>query len=75
MGIYPWIAMEAAKSNSHTHTQAQAVEMKTDLDWIWDVTGILYCKHQTHNWTTQEHKSKTYISLEGHSKPKMPDML
>lgn len=73
MGTYPWIAMEAAKSNSHT--QAQAVEMKTDLDWIWDVTDILYCKHQTHNWITQESKSKTYISLEGRSKPKIPDML
>lgn len=55
VGIYPWIATEAAKSDSHAH--AQAVEMKTYLDWIWDVTGILYCKHQTHNWTPQEHKA------------------
>lgn len=32
MSIYPWIAMEAVKSNSHSY--AQAVEMKTYLDWI-----------------------------------------
>lgn len=64
MGIYPWIATEAAKSHAH------AVEMNTYLDWIWDVTGILYCKHQTHNWTTQEHKSKTYTYLEGTANPK-----
>lgn len=49
--------------------------MKTYLDWIQDVTNSLYIKHQTHNRTTQEQKYKTHIYLEGHSQPKMPDML
>lgn len=37
MGIYPWIAIEAKKI---TLTHTEVAEMKTYLDWIWDVIGI-----------------------------------
>lgn len=45
------------KKKNQTHTEA--AEIKTYLDWIWDITGILYCKHQIHNWLTQGKQDNT----------------
>lgn len=42
---------ELPEKQKNTHTEV--AEMKTYLDWIWNGTGTLYCKHQTHNWLTQ----------------------
>lgn len=38
---------ELPEKQKNTHTKV--AEMKTYLDWILNVTGTLYCKHQTHN--------------------------
>lgn len=45
------------KQKNQTHTEA--AEKKTYLDWIWDITGILYCKHQIHNWLTHGKQDNT----------------
>lgn len=45
------------KQKNQTHTEA--AEMKTYLDWIWDIPGNLYCKHQLHNWETQGKQDNT----------------
>lgn len=60
---------ELPEKQKNTHTKV--AEMKTYLDWILNVTGTLYCKHQTHNWLTQG-KQENINPGGGTANPKCP---
>lgn len=64
VGIYHWITTEAKKPNSHRSSRNENI-----LGLIGDITGILYCKHQIHNWLTEGKQDNTKPGGTANPKP------